>query len=203
MSVSRRLAWRIPLLLVAVAGVHAGWSAEADPERPLREMHERHVLQFIGSNGFGVERLMAMAEDEEGLHYGKPVAGTEWLISELVLIGVAMHDPPRAFGGKFGAWVRHQPDEGGGWIADAAAADGRALTPAEREALRALQSGRELVSLPEGRGLRVTGAIRAGSECLGCHRDKRAGDLLGAFAYRLRPQRFELPPPSPAQRQVR
>lgn len=196
MSASRWLAWRIPALLAAVAVVHAGWSAEADPEGALRRMHDQHVLRFIQSNGFGAERLLVMGMDEDGMHYGKPVADTEWFISELSLIGVAMHDPPQVFGNGLGSWIGHQPDESSVQADEWEGQAGRAPTPAEYDALRALQSGRELVTQPVGKGLRVYGAIRAGDECLGCHRDQRAGDLLGAFAYRLRPQGLHPPPPS-------
>jgi hypothetical protein len=39
----------------------------------------------------------------------------------------------------------------------------------------------------------VVGPIRAGDECLGCHKNKRAGDMLGAFVYSLQPMQAPAP----------
>jgi Protein of unknown function (DUF3365) len=62
------------------------------------------------------------------------------------------------------------------------------MTAWERQALRDLDAGQRLIVEKQAdRRLRVVGAIRAGGECLGCHKDKRAGDMLGAFVYTLVP----------------
>ena len=73
--------------------------------------------------------------------------------------------------------------------------EGRPLSDLERADVRMLAEGQRLVVQPQGDALRVVGPISAGHECLGCHKDKRAGDLLGAFVYTLRP----LPEESPAR----
>ncbi len=67
--------------------------------------------------------------------------------------------------------------------------NGRALEAWEAQVLRDLDAGQRLVIEQEDRygHFRVAGAIRAGKECLGCHENKRAGDMLGAFVYRLSP----------------
>jgi hypothetical protein len=62
------------------------------------------------------------------------------------------------------------------------------MTLWERQAVRDLDNSQRLiVEKRADRGLRVVGAIRAGDECLGCHKDKHAGDMLGAFVYTLVP----------------
>lgn len=166
------------LLPAMLAGaVAAGPKAPAASPALLR-MHDDFVLAFIDSRGFGMRRLPAM-----GPMLHKTVDGTPWFVADLQLIGVAKHDPPRVFGGGFSMDVFHRPDD----HAPLDRGPGRPITAEERRALRTLDAGERLVVVPDGRGLRVTGAIRAGDECLGCHKRKRAGDMLGAFVYRLQP----------------
>lgn len=204
MNARHALCWLLPTLLgLGMVAAHAGRGPQpqagpgprleqtqprSQPEssRALRRMHDQYVLAFIDSSGFGMRRLPAMAP-----MLGRPVQGTPWLVSGLELIGVARHDPPRVFGGGLSMDVFHRPDA----RVPLERGNGRAITSAEQQVLRALEPGRALMSAPEGNGLRVTGAIRAGSECLGCHKESRAGDLLGAFVYHLQP--VNPPPPSP------
>ena len=171
----------LSVLTGLVASVAAGPSP-SPPEPPsigtLRTMHDDAVLAFVDSRGFGMTRLPAMAP-----MLRKPVAGTPWFVADLTLIGVAKHHPPRAFGGALSMDVFHRPSDEMPLRRSA----GRAITAAESRALHALDAGERLVVVPEGGGLRVTGAIRAADECLGCHTDKRAGDMLGAFVYLLQP----------------
>lgn len=171
-----------PVTLVAfaglAAGVNAGRPASPAPPRALLKMHDAYVLAFVDSRGFGASRLPAMSRL---LH--QPVAGTPWFVADLELIGVAKHDPPRAFDGGLSMEVFHRPAD----TMPLERSPGRAITAEERQALRDLDAGQRLIVVPEGAGLRVTGAIRAGDECLGCHKRERAGDMLGAFVYRLQP----------------
>ena len=113
----------------------------------------------------------------------QPAAGTPWFVAALELIGVAKHDPPQAFGGGLSMEVFLRPAD----TMPLKRGAGRAITAEERQALRDLDAGQRLVVGPEGAGVRVTGSIRAGDECLGCHKHERAGDMLGAFVYRLQP----------------
>lgn len=186
MTPDRRRGARIPRLRFAAAcllpAMLAG-AVVAGPKTPavspaLLRMHDDFVLAFVDSRGFGMRRLPAMAPM---LH--KAVDGTPWFVADLQLIGVAKHAPPRAFGGGLSMDVFHRPDT----RAPLDRGPGRPITAEERRALRALDAGERLVVVREGNGLRVTGAIRAGDECTGCHTNKRAGDLLGAFVYRLQP----------------
>ena len=160
------------------AGGRSARPARNDPPPALLKMHDTYVLAFVDSRGFGRTRLPAMSPL---LH--QPVAGTPWFVADLEMIGVARHDPPRAFGGGLSMDVFHRPGD----TAPLERGAGRAIPAEERRALRDLDAGERLIVVPEGAGLRVTGAIRAGDECLGCHKRKRAGDMLGAFVYRLQP----------------
>lgn len=182
MNARRLVSLIAPATLVALAGLAAGVNAgrpeSPDPPRALLKMHDRYVLAFVDSRGFGASRLPAMSRL---LH--QPVVGTPWFVADLELIGVAKHDPPRAFGGGLSMEVFHRPAD----TMPLERSSGRAITAEERQALHALDAGERLVVVPEGAGLRVTGAIRAGDECLGCHKHERAGDMLGAFVYRLQP----------------
>lgn len=166
------------LLPAMLAGAVAAGPKTPAPSPALLRMHDEFVLAFIDSEGFGRTRLPAMARV---LH--KPVADSPWFVADLELIGVAKHDPPRAFGSGFSMDVFHRPAK----AVPLQRGPGRPITDEERQALRALDAGERLVVVPDGAGLRVTGAIRAGDECLGCHKRKRAGDMLGAFVYRLWP----------------
>ena len=164
--------------LVVVAAV-AGWASaieREDPPRGLLRMHDDFVLAFIDSEGFGQRRLPAMAGV---LH--KPVDGARWYVAHLELIGIAKHNPPQVFSNEMS--IFHQQNK----ETPPPRMTGRAITSWEKRALRELDAGQRLIVEKQGKGLRVVGAIRAGDECLGCHKSKRAGDMLGAFVYRLQP----------------
>jgi hypothetical protein len=60
----------------------------------------------------------------------------------------------------------------------------RPLDDFERDSLRRLWFGDDLVVDQQRDRLRLLGAIRAGKQCLSCH-DAQRGDLLGAFSYHL------------------
>jgi hypothetical protein len=73
------------------------------------------------------------------------------------------------------------------------------MTTWQKRALHKLDAGQRLIVEKQDKGLRVVGAIRAGDECLGCHKNKRAGDMLGAFVYSLWP----MPDKTPARPEAR
>jgi hypothetical protein len=175
--------WGLAVLAAAVAVV--GWSSAVGREAPPREllrMHDDAVLAFIDSEGFGRTRLPAMSKV---LH--RPVEGSHWFVARLELIGVAKHNPPRVFSNEMS--IFHQPSK----RTPPLRVTDRAIEPWERQALRDLEAGRRLIVEKLGIGLRVVGPIRAGDECLGCHKNKRAGDMLGAFVYSLWPVQAPTP----------
>lgn len=182
--------WRAVAVLAA-AGAGAALAFERDDLMDtLWRMHDAYVLAFVESEGFGQTRLPAMS----GLLH-RPVDGTPWFVAHLELIGVAKHNPPRAFGDGMSMDVFHQPNK----EAPLTRGPGRPIAADEAQALRALDAGQRLVARRSGpAGLRVFGAIRAGDECLGCHKNKRAGDMLGAFVYHLEPMPKAQPQTVPA-----
>ncbi len=189
MRAARGARWGL-VAMVAVATA-AGWASavgRAPPaEDALLRMHDDFVLAFVQSEGFGRARVTPMMRV---MHDYRTRGETKLWIQDLQLIGIARHDPPVVFSSAFQGF--QHAEEG---MALAPRREGRPLTDAERADVRALESGQRLVVHPQEDGLRAIGPIRAGDECLGCHKDKRAGDLLGAFVYTLRP----LPEQPPAR----
>ncbi len=181
---SQRFAVGIIAIVVGIVML-AGTSSALDhpasgkrrPSPALLKMHDDFVLAFIDSEGFGQTRLPAMSRV---LH--SRVGKTGLWVAHLELIGIAKHITPRVFSSEMS--IFHRPD---GKEPPLLRAPDRAMTAQEQQALRDLDAGQTLIVEPEGKGLRVIGPIRAGDECLGCHQDKRAGDMLGAFVYALQP----------------
>ena len=183
--------WAVRCGLAALlAGVATmGWSlavAREGPPRDLLRMHDDFVLAFVDSAGFGRTRITPMMR---AMQRYRTRGETELWVVDVSLIGIAKHDPPQVFSSAFQGF---QHVEAG--MPPMPGPKGRPLRPEEQAALRALSAGERLVVRKEDDGLRVTGAIRAADECLGCHKKQRAGDMLGALVYTLRP----LPPETPA-----
>lgn len=171
--------------LVAMASVLAvaGWASAVGGDTPgqdeLLRMHDDFVLAFVQSEGFGRMRVTPMMRVMSNY---RTRGETPLWVQDLQLIGIARHDPPVVFSSAFQGF--QHSEEG---MAPEPRPGSRPLTDAERADVGALEDGRRLVVQPQGDALRVVGPISAGDECLGCHKDKRAGDLLGAFVYTLRP----------------
>jgi hypothetical protein len=188
-----RKATGLRLGLVAMASVLAvaGWASAVGRDTPgheeLLRMHDDFVLAFVQSEGFGRMRVTPMMRVMSNY---RTRGETPLWVQDLQLIGIARHDPPVVFSSAFQGF-QHSEDG----MALAPRRGGRPLTDAERADVGALEEGRRLVVQPQGDALRVVGPINAGDECLGCHKDKRAGDVLGAFVYTLRP----LPDAKPAR----
>lgn len=189
------MTWRFAIrcgpaaLLAAVATT--GWSLAVTrdgPPRDLLRMHDDFVLAFVDSAGFGRARITPMMRTMQ--RYRMPGERNLGVV-DVALIGIAKHDPPQVFNAPF---MGFQHVEAG--VPQVPRLEGRPLQPDESDALRALSAGERLVVRSEGDGLRVTGPIRAAGECLGCHEKQRAGDMLGALVYTLRP----LPPERPSSK---
>lgn len=156
--------------------------APANMGSTLQRMHADYVEAFVVSEGFGKSRLTPMMR----LRWNyDPVGDSKLRIGDVQLIGVAKHDPPVVYSSVFQGF---EHGENGPELVDKYA---RETNEGEMQALLVLARGEEIVSSPEGGGLRVIGPIRARTQCLGCHRDKHAGELLGALSYRLEPVRLE------------
>ena len=181
MRATTRMRWGLVAMMSLAAA--AAWASAVDRDAPTQDellrMHDEFVLAFVDSEGFGRARVTPMMRVMQGY---RTRGDTPLWVQDLQLIGIARHDPPVVFSSAFQGF--QHSEEG---MALAPRREGTPLTETERADVRALENGQKLVVQPQGDALRVTGPISAASECLGCHKDKRAGDLLGAFVYTLRP----------------
>lgn len=181
MRATAGMRWGLVAMMSVAAA--AAWASAVGRDAPAQDellrMHDDFVLAFVDSEGFGRMRVTPMMRV---MHGYRTRGETPLWVADLQLIGIARHDPPVVFSSAFQGF--QHTEEG---MALAPRREGRPLTEAERADVRTLEDGQKLVVQPQGEALRVTGPIRAASECLGCHKDKRAGDLLGAFVYTLRP----------------
>ena len=137
-------------------------------------MHDDYVRRFESAAGFGMSRMLRPPMLDRGgtLDTGR----SRYAIEALELVGHLQTDAPAAYvPAAHDASLR-------------LSFDSRALTSFETTALAALRAGNQLVSNDDGSGgaQAVMGALRAKESCLKCHGSRKAGDLLGAFTYRLR-----------------
>lgn len=139
------------------------------------EMHDDYVLRFESVPGFGMSRMWRppMADRSGVLDDGR----TKYSIESLELVGRLKTDTPAVY-----TPLVHGERPAAGTFTS------RALTSFEKSALESFRTGRGLAGAPAGSDgtMRCMGAVRAKSSCLRCHQDRQAGDLLGAFTYRLR-----------------
>ena len=174
-------------IVVAATPVPESVAGGNAPSPALLKMHDDFVSAFVESEGFGRARVTPMMRL---MRRYRTSGETPLYVADAALIGIAKHDPPVVFASPFEGFL-HAPDmPSGSAIAVRPRQEGRPLTQAERDAVRALEAGASLLVRADGDGLHATGPIRARGECLACHQGKREGDLLGAFVYTLRP----LPP---------
>jgi hypothetical protein len=136
-------------------------------------MHDTYVRRFDASTGTGVSRMPQplMVDRSGSLDFGRD----RYAIARLELVGLLKRDRPVAY---------TLPRWHGSKIVTADFAP-RELTDFETRALALLRNGRDIEAAdgPERGTMLLMGALRAEPSCLKCHRDKRDGDLLGAFSY--------------------
>lgn len=140
------------------------------------EMHDNYVRRFESSSGFGLSRMARppMLDRSGILDSGR----VRYTVKSIELIGLLKLETP----------VAYVPSWHGGRI-DADGFTRRELTGFEKATIAAFAAGKGLASSRDDEsGLLVCiGALRAKDTCLDCHKDKKLGDLLGAFSYRLQP----------------
>ena len=146
-------------------------------------MHQLFVERFRAAVGLGRARMFSSRlQVSPGMQLTLRVPNDEdraagpadlpYALTRLELIGIARHATPVAF------VIDTHTDR-------SRAAQTRALTTFEARALTVLRSGDTTTAQTTASGRLVAGAIRATSECLGCHATFREGELLGAFSYQL------------------
>lgn len=152
-------------------------SAPASPPQiweSCEQMHDDYVRRFESAVGFGMSRMIrpAMRDRTGTLEDGRH----KYNLDSVELVGRLQLGTPAVYvpGG-------HDPSI-------LSSFGSRDLTGFEQTAVAALRRGKELVAQDDdGSGaIACVGAVRAKAECLKCHAQRQAGDLLGAFTYRLR-----------------
>ena len=143
------------------------------------EMHDSYVKRFVSAEGFGFTRMMTphMRDTTGVLDLGR----TRYAIETIELVGLLQQPQPTVYvparhdSGRTSSTGQRTPTTGQ-----------RTPTTFERSALASFRTGRDMASQSDPDALRCIGAVRAADACLRCHEDKKVGDLLGAFTYRLR-----------------
>lgn len=138
------------------------------------EMHDYYVRRFESSPGFGMSRMaQPLMLDRSGvLDLGR----MSYAVQSVELVGLLHRSTP----------VVYVPMMHGTKIDPSF--ESRDLTDFEKNSLDAFLGGSDIASTGGDKAgrLRCTGTLRAKASCLGCHKSKKAGDLLGAFTYTLR-----------------
>jgi hypothetical protein len=159
---------------VLLFGGPARWSSDLD-------MHRQFLERFKSAVGLGRARMVSpslQVHDDMLLSLSvpsedaSPPEATRYRLKSLELIGIARHATPVAF-------------VIGNHIDRSAVEQNRPLGRFEQRALARLRSANEIVGETTRNGRDIVGAIRATGECTSCHATSAAGDLLGAFSYRL------------------
>lgn len=140
------------------------------------EMHDNYVSRFESSPGFGLSRMRRppMLDHSGVLDSGR----VRYSVKSVELVGLLKLETPVAYVPTLHG-ARVVPD---GFTS-------RELTGFEKATIAAFGAGRGLASSRDDESgvLVCIGALRAKDTCLDCHKDKKPGDLLGAFSYRLQP----------------
>lgn len=99
--------------------------------------------------------------------------GERWLVRRLELVSLLRHEEPVAY------LAERLPS-----MKELRGSKTRALTPQEKQSLKLLEDGENLVIASTTNRIVMLGAIRAGRSCQQCHHTER-GALLGSFTYEL------------------
>jgi hypothetical protein len=159
---------------VAAQQAPASLLPQAPQWESCEEMHDTYTRRFASARGFGLARMPQPAmTDRSGVF---DTGRIRYSLDSIELVGLLKPSMP----------VAYVP---GPHTEKPSAADfkSRPLTDAENAAVASFRQGRDIVSTSDASGaLLCVGALRARESCVGCHQDKKVGDLLGAFSYRLR-----------------
>lgn len=164
-----------------------GAAVAAEPVLPeslkwtsLTAMHANYIEAFVHSDGLGMRRVTPMMQLMQS---GELRLDNQRLrVEDVQMIGIAKHDPPVV---HQGGMLKFQHGEQGPELLPEVAQ--RPLNALEVDAVRRLQAGERIVSIPAPGAASAVGPIRATADCLRCHQSKKEGELLGAFVYTLRP----------------
>jgi hypothetical protein len=167
------------LLVAGFAGLSTLLGQDTKPRatnavwESFEDLHKDYVERFIASQGFGITRMpqQLMLDHSKQLTMGSD----QYSVESLELVGIIKQKDPVAYRpmrhGERGRPVMFTP---------------RKLTKFEETSLARLLKGEDLLLNQTEEGTFLVGAIRAQASCLECHEDKKKGDLLGAFTYKLK-----------------
>ena len=148
------------------------FSAQPPQWESCEEMHDTYTRRFAAARGFGLSRMPqpAMSDRSGVLDTGR----IKYTLDSIELVGLLKPAAP----------VAYVP---GPHTEKPADFKSRPLDEFEDAGIAGFRQGKDIVSTRDDSGnLRCVGALRAKESCVGCHEDKKTGDLLGAFSYRLR-----------------
>lgn len=162
---------------------------ERNPRQALTEFHRDSYLDFLNPEGFGglINPPTEVAGFvEHGFHHppSRYESGLAWDLERLELVSLLKFDEPRVY------VLDHLPRM------DQLSGDDvptRPLDKFESAALPRLRTDGDVVIDEVAGDTRMLGSLRAAKQCLDCHNAAR-GELLGAFSYVLRQERYPLAP---------
>jgi hypothetical protein len=157
------------------------------PARFMR-MHERSERDFLERNRMGyIENRKRVTGFEPHAFTKIPVppasdrssgdpedCDPNWSAVRVELLSLLKHDPPAAYVSEYLPRMDELRD-----------APTRPLIPFEQTALESLRTNHDVVAEQRNNVIRMVGSLRAGNDCVICHRGSR-GELLGAISYELR-----------------
>jgi hypothetical protein len=140
----------------------------------LLPVHDDNTVDFLNPLGFGYirDREHVAGFQPHQFHDG-PRAPQPWRVNRLELVGLLKYEEPVVY------LSMNFPR-----MDELSQAPTRSLDGFEKEALAGLSRGEDLMVQETPQQMRMLGSLRAGQQCLRCHRVQRS-DLLGAFSYQM------------------
>ncbi|WP_395750266.1 hypothetical protein [Prosthecobacter sp.] len=165
----------------------------SDPADRLLFEHEQHVNSFLSvASKLGLQRTLVthMSNPRLATHGGVMHPEESWnenghsyaLLSLWGMIGDLDQPKPKAYLFRTSPML-HRQRQNAAEVKTELAMEEAALNRFESHALTLLRKGEKLVRWECKESMHAVGAIRAEAQCLRCHDNNKAGDLLGAFTY--------------------
>ena len=146
----------------------------ADREQ-LVGLHAGGMLDFVNPQGWGYVKDRTRVAGFLSHRFSKVPEAKTWRVQRIELVGLLKHPEPVVYlSDRLPAMAE---------LRDALT---RPLDEFESAGLEAVRKGEDGFAARRGEVVRFVGGIRSAKQCVECHGGAR-GDLLGAFAYTLRP----------------
>lgn len=138
------------------------------------DLHFEGVLDFVNREGWGYARGRREVAGFLPHAFCRVPVAKAWRVESVHLVGLLKHAEPVVY------LTDRLPA-----MADAVTAPTRPVDAFEAAGLKEIRAGDDGYAGRRGDEVRFLGAVRSAAACVNCHGGER-GDLLGAFAYRLR-----------------